>query len=70
MRLMLEGFHKHGMAAKPETISRSNLLGHACPECLSWTQVSGLAAGRQAAPGPSFTPGPGGCFVVEREPFP
>lgn len=30
MRLMLEGFHKHGMAAKPETISRlSNLLGHA-----------------------------------------
>jgi hypothetical protein len=30
MRLMLEGFHKHGMAAKPETISRlSSLLGHA-----------------------------------------
>jgi uncharacterized protein YbjT (DUF2867 family) len=30
MRLMLEGFHKHGMVAKPETISRlSNLLGHA-----------------------------------------
>ena len=29
MRLMLEGFHKHGMAAKPATISRlSNLLGH------------------------------------------